>query len=207
MALDLTRFIQLRPKLYHLTASHNAERIQKMESIHSASHLLAAAGQERAIGARRPEGILIQCQGDQVHIRDQSPLHRGNISFEAGWDFEDLVRYLNNHVFFWPGNPERPIGYGLRHFQRYAQDDVVVLSFDTRELFEANQAPGPMFSKYNSGSPRCNGGRGSPRGPSTFTHAQEFLHRPSQVVEVTFPLTADLSNCSIEVNQVTDLIG
>lgn len=206
MPLDLERFVKLRPTLYHLTAASNAAHIRSSGRIDSAAALYRSAGIEPSIRCRRASEEWIRCDGDDVHIRDQAPLHRGNIDLSDGWRFEDLVAYLNEHVFFWPGKPEGPIPHGLRHFKRYAREKAVVLSFDTQELFAANADPGPRFCKYNSGSPRCTGGQRSPRGPGTFLRPSAFPHRAGEVIEVTFPASVDLHRCSIIERPVRDLV-
>lgn len=207
MPLDIERFVRLRPVLYHLTATPNAARIRDTGLICPASALYRSAGMTPSIRTRRAKGQWIEFGGERVHIRDQAPLHRGNIMFSGGWKFEDLVAHLNDHVFFWPGTASGPIAYGLRHFQRYAGDDTAVLSFDTRAVFAANLKPGPRFCKYNSGSPRCSKGRGSPRGPDTFLDARAFPHNPSEVIEVTFPSIVSLDGCTVTQQPVRDLIG
>lgn len=207
MPLDIERFVRLRPVLFHLTATPNAARIRDTGLIYPASALYRSAGMAPSIRTRRAEGQWIEFGGERVHIRDQAPLHRGNITFSGGWVFEDLVAHLNDHVFFWPGTTDGPISYGRRHFERYAGDDAVVLCLDTRAIFAANTDPGPRFCKYNSGSPRCTGGRGSPRGPDTFLDADGFPHRPSEVIEVTFPDVVRLDGCEIAERPVSAFAG
>ncbi|MEO1716406.1 MAG: hypothetical protein AAFR76_04775 [Planctomycetota bacterium] len=155
---------------------------------------------------RRRSGEWIECDGCRVHIRDQAPLHRGSVWLSDGWDFEDLVEHLNDHVFFWPGTANRPIAHGRRHFKRYSADDVVVLAIDTQALFASNSTLPPRFCRYNSGSPRCSGGRGSPRGPRTFLAAEEFHQRPSDVVEVTFRGAVRLDDCEVVTQSVGALL-
>jgi hypothetical protein len=207
MPFELASIIRLRPRLYHLTATANANRIRSNQRIDSASRLFQQAGLQGETAQRRPSGKWIQCDGDAVHIRDQAPLHRGNIELQDGWDFERLVTHLNNHVFFWPGGVDGPIVYGIRHFQRYASDDAVVLVLNTREVLEANPFSGPFFCQYNSGSPRCSGGQRSPRGPKTFQSSQTFPHSPGQVIEVTFRDTVSLRGCEVIQRRTADFLG
>lgn len=206
MPLNLESFINLRPRLFHLTHRHNADRITKCLGLHAANHLFRRADQTSSSRIRRREGMWIECDGERVHVRDQSPLHRGNVLLDTNWSFEDLVEHLNDHVFFWPGDARGPISYGRRYFQRYSSNDAVVLTLDTREVFRTNSSPGPKFSKYNSGSPRCTRGRRSPRGAGTFVLAEAFRYRPSEVIEVVFPQAVDLRNCSITRCSAADLI-
>jgi hypothetical protein len=43
-----------------------------------------------------------------------------------------------------------------------------------------------LFSKYNTGAPRCTKGKGSPRGPNTFVAVERATFSVSGVVEVAF---------------------
>jgi len=206
MPLDLARFIRTRPVLYHLTASSNLQQIRTTMNLQPTSRLLEKAGRMDLARARRRESQVVSFNGTSIHIRDQAPLHAGNVALAPGWSFEDLVVHLNEHVFFWPGTKVGPISYGRRHFQRYLGDDNVVLKLPTAQLFRTNTDLGPRFCKYNSGSPRCNGGHPSPRGPSTFVHAAEFGGTPSAVVEVTFRGSVTLAGCDLAVVDPCDCV-
>ncbi len=138
---------------------------------------------------RRPEGRRIRVDGRTVHLRDQGPLHRGNAGLQDGWTFEDLVEYLNQHVFFWPGTVEGPNDYGQRHFARYQQltpDGLAILRIPTLSLIQPNLDKGPGFSQCNSGSPRWSGGKIAERGPDTLAGAERFEGGPGRVVEVVY---------------------
>jgi hypothetical protein len=119
-------------------------------------------------------------------VRDQDPLREGNCGLPAGFEFEDLIGLLNEHVFFWPGTAEGPIPAGRNHFGRYAEEvGAHVLRVRTSSMFAAN--PRPLFCRYNSGAPRCNPRVGrSPRGRDTFVSAELFNGGPSNVVECVF---------------------
>jgi hypothetical protein len=96
-----------------------------------------------------------------------------------------LLCQLNERVFFWPGGPDIS-DYGQRHFERYRAEKPVILRVPTSDLFEANPESVPEFCRFNSGSPRCTKGLGSPRGPSTFIQGTTADFSPGNVVEVTF---------------------
>lgn len=195
MPLDLDRFIQTRPCRYHLTATRNAERILSSHTLRPAADAFIEGGQPEMIRSRRRGSCTVPLLGDTVHIRDQAPLHPGNVALAPGWSFEDLVEHLNRHVFFWPGTDLGPIPYGVRHFHKYAGKGKVVLILNTAEVFAANESLPPRFCRYNSGSPRCSGGKPSPRGPGTFALAHDYIGTPGSVVEVTFPGPVTLAGC------------
>ena len=67
---------------------------------------------------RRPQPVRLDLGGRIVEVRDQAPLHKGNLHFDEGWSMARLVEYLNGHVFFWPGGADGPIDYGRRHWAR-----------------------------------------------------------------------------------------
>src|SRR5690606_13880605 len=154
--------------------------------IFSAAKLLLAAGRGDALRQRRRDHCAITIRGESIVLRDQAPLHLGNVAFETGWTFPDLVQYLNEHVYFWPGTDQGPIPSGLRHFQRYRNEDAIVLCIRSEALFNVNPNVAPLFSRYNSGAPRCTGGKGSPRSARTFLAPSCFDGTPSKVVEVVY---------------------
>jgi hypothetical protein len=186
MAFTIDQFIRARPYVFHLTARANKARIRRTGMIDPASHLLAASGQQALVTVRRRTCIDLPINGEVVQVRDQAPLHAGNIAFEGGWQMPDVIQELNERVFFWPGSKDRAIAYAHRHFARYGEERPVVLraSLETILLANANHEPG--FCRFNSGSPRCSSGRKSPRGPSTFLRCADADFRCGQVVEVTF---------------------
>lgn len=135
---------------------------------------------------RRRAHEALTIDGERVIIRDQAPLHRGNVDLGSGWSFEDLVTTLNQHVFFWPGDAASPNPYGVRHFQRYSAEDTKIIRIPLLDTIAANPEREPLVCRYNSGSPRCNGGRPSPRSADTFIPIGRSTLRPREVIEVTF---------------------
>lgn len=201
MPLDISRFVKTRPYLYHLTARSNLKLIAASGRLRTAADLLAEAGERPLLRQRRRESRVVVCEGERVHVRDQAPLHAGNLKLSDRWTFDDFVEHLNEHVFFWPGTEAGPIGYGLRHFERYAEEDNVVLVLKTDEVIACQSAIEPRFCRFNSGSPRCTGGKPSPRGPGTFLLARDFVGTPSSVVEVTFRGSVSLPAGSLTTRQ------
>ncbi|CAG1010985.1 hypothetical protein PHYC_03975 [Phycisphaerales bacterium] len=203
MPLASVRFASLRPFLYHLTARRNLDRILAGPRLLAPTmDLLKAAGRLELLRQRRRAHVPIVIGGQTVVVRDQAPLHAGNIAFQDGFALEDLVEMLNLLVYFWPGAEDGPIIYGSRHFQRYQDEDAVVLKIPLLSLREANPLLCPQFSSCNSGSPRCNPVRGkAPRGPRTFLPASSFEGTASDVVEVVFAQAVLLPG-DVEVNAV-----
>jgi hypothetical protein len=191
----LADFAVIRPYLYHLTARQNLGAIRAERRIVSAAALLRAAGRESHLGDKRDDMLAVSI-GDRIAVlRDQAPLHRGNVGLAPGWTFESLLDDLNRRVFFWPGTAPGPIDYGLRHFARYTAHptyESVILRVPTAALLRANPDRPPLFCPYNSGSPRFSSGRASPRGPDTFLPADRFPGPAGRVVEVTFLDQVDL---------------
>lgn len=186
MPFTIDEFVRAKPYVFHLTARANQARIQRTRVLHPASHLLAAAGQLGLTTVRRRNCIQVPIDGEFVQVRDQAPLHGGNIAFEGGWLLARFIQELNERVFFWPGSKDGPIAYGHRHFARYAEEHPVVMRTPLKRLLEVNVDHQPKFCRFNSGSPRCSSGRKSPRGPSTFVDCLNADFRRGQVVEVTF---------------------
>ena len=139
---------------------------------------------------------MIKIGEDIVRVRDQAPLYEGNVELPFRYTFADFIESLNSRVFFWPGNSDGPISYGIRHFERYRDERPVIIRVSVESVMKANPDAEPQFCAYNSGSPRCSNGKKSRRGPDTFTPAAAFVGVPTNVVEVTFDrevsLPADL---------------
>ena len=186
MPIDLDRFSRLRPFLYHLTSATNVSRILRTRRIESAARLMHLARRTELIGVRRREHISIAVGGEEITIRDQAPLHQGNMALADGWSFTDFVSLLNSRVFFWPGKIAGPISYGVRHYERYVHEKPVILRVPTKSLLIANPKTPPHFCRYNSGSPRCSNGLKSPRDRRTFVTGDEATFGAGHVVEVTF---------------------
>ena len=197
--LTIDAFSRLRPYLYHLTAAENISRIQRTRRLNSAAQLFEAARRPDLIRVRRRQHERVSVEGEQIVIRDQAPLHRGNVGLQPEWEFADLIAMLNRQVFFWPGGPQSPIAYGVRHFERYRAEDTRIIRVPLVDLMAANASLEPHVCRYNSGSPRCNGGRPSPRSANTFVPLSTSQLRPGQVVEVTLspsaalPVTAEVA--------------
>lgn len=199
MPLDLERFARTRPYLYHLTAASNIPWITADRRLDSAFALLERSGRADQARVRRKSHLVVHAPGREVVLRDQAPLHRGNLRLPEGFTFEDFVAVLNARVFFWPGNEAGPIDYGVRHFERYSHEDCAVIVVRTKELFDANLGTVPQFCRYNSGSPRCNGGHPVPRGPNTFVPADLCSWRPGEIKEVTFSPAVLLDGCGLKI--------
>jgi hypothetical protein len=180
MAFDHDQFLPIRPYLYHLTAMENLKSIVRTKKLRCANILLEEAGLQHHAALRREAHMSVPTNEGVVLIRDQRPLVNGAIEFEEGWDLASFVKHVNQHVFFWPGTAIGPIGPGLNHFERYRAECPVILRIATEDA-DPNSL---KFSRYNSGAPRCSGGRYSPRGSRTYLLSNEFLGTASQVVEV-----------------------
>ena len=183
MPINLENLVKFRPCLYHLTSRQNLAAIRLYRQLRCTNQLLDDANLERLAWQRRREHLVIDGAHDPVLIRDQQPLSVGSIDFEDGWTVERFVRHINAHVFLWPGTPAGPIAAGRNHFERYRHESPVIIRIDTDSV--ATDAL--LFSRYNSGAPRCSGGNYSPRGPSTYLLADKFTGTVSKVVEIVAP--------------------
>lgn len=186
MAFTFNEFAAIRPFVYHLTSRRNLQQLVASRVLLSASRLLTESGNHHWLATKRHETITIEYNGVLIDIRDQQPLYEGKMALQGGWTFGEVIRSLNDRVFFWPGKDNGPIDYGRRHYERYQNDDPVIVRVRTRDLLEANPAASPHFCKYNSGSPRTVNGSGSPRGPSTFVECSVATFTASTVREITF---------------------
>jgi hypothetical protein len=195
------KLCSLRPYSYHLTHVDNVRPILARGELLSCAELLRVSGGEISVRERRPEMVSIELGGNRVFLRDQRPLHAGNVSLEDDWEFADLVEHINGHVFFWPGIANGPIGSGQRHFDRYAAENPAILRVRTADLFEANVPRAPLYCKYNSGAPRCTGGQGSPRGKQVYIRGDDAEFGVGGVVEVLYRRAAKLPGHAVEVRR------
>lgn len=182
----IEEFTKARPYLFHLTHRDNLRHIRELGCLLPASTLMQRANHPELIRTVRRGSRQLSVDGRAITIRDQDKLHKGNMRAPDGFAFEDLVEILNGRVFFWPGAAGGPISYGIRHFERYRSEKPVILRIGSQSLLAVNAGAVPRFCRYNSGSPRCSNGKGSPRGPETFKLSGEFHETPSKVIEVTF---------------------
>lgn len=194
MFLLLERFVKARPYLYHLTHRENLTHIRDLRRLFPAAVLMERSGNVGLMRTPRRGLKSVSFEGRVIIIRDQDRLHEGNTGLARGYAFPDLIRALNRQIFFWPGTAAGPIGSGMRHFERYADERPFILRVEFESLHSLNSRIPPLFCRYNSGSPRCTPphGRKSPRGPNTFVSAANFNETPGKVVEVTFSAEINL---------------
>ncbi len=179
-------FARRRPYVYHLSHRDNLRHLRETGCLVPAAILMERAGRADLLRTPRRAHERVSVDGRIIALRDQRPLRRGNAGLSRGYAFGDLVESLNRRVFFWPGDRNGPIDYGVRHFEHYEHEHPIVLRVGFAALAASNPLVEPLFCRYNSGSPRCSYGRRSPRGPGTFLTAAAFDGTPNQVVEVTF---------------------
>jgi hypothetical protein len=195
MPFNLTQLLRTRPYLYHLTAMDNLPSIANDMELRCAKVLLESAGLSHKASTKRQEHLPLPANAGPTFIRDQKPLIEGAIAFEKGWDLARFVESVNEHVFFWPGRSSGPIESGRNHFERYQAEGPAILRLPTESMIAENL----RFSRYNSGAPRCSGGKRSPRGKSTYLSASEFPGTVSEVIEVVAVRACALPSC-VEVS-------
>jgi hypothetical protein len=184
MAFTSCEFVKQWPFLYHFTAIENLESIESSRELRSASELAKGSGTS-LLPEKRKVARQVSVGTKSVWLQNQRPLYENNILFEGGWQIQHLIDRLNGLIFFWPGKDEGPSNYGTRHLggNRWLTN-VAAVRLCTSDLFDSDFAESLLFCPYNSGSPRCSGGKRSPRGPSTFPSAEKFQGTPATVVEV-----------------------
>jgi hypothetical protein len=174
--------------LFHLTAEGNLNGILRERTLFPAATLLSVNGRIMPRLTPRLQHLQVERDGQWIWIRDQQPLHEGNIAFEEGWDMPRFLDHIGAHVFFWPGTAGGPVKAGLSHFAQYAKKERLgLLRIPTIELLGENAGLTPLFSRFNSGAPRWNRGQKGPRGASTFVPASDSSCLPGEVVELVFP--------------------
>ena len=112
MPLDIDKFAELRPVLYHFTALPNLEGIRTDRALHCAEALFGNLEPKR-----RNSNLLVAFRDRAVIVRDQLPLYRAHVELLGDWTWEKLLSELNARVFFWPGTRERLVPSGQRSWR------------------------------------------------------------------------------------------
>jgi hypothetical protein len=186
--VDVERFTQIRPYLYHVTARENLAAIARARRLHTAAELMQRAGRTDLLRWQRRQPIQLVIDDDRAVLTGQAALIEERISLRHGWSFGDFIEYLNEHVFFWPGSPEGPAKSGVLSHDELA--GAALLRVPAADLFEINAEP--LFCAVNVRAPRGQDARRTPRGPHLFTPAAEFTRREAEVIEVGFRSGVDL---------------
>lgn len=185
--MDLEKFIQKQPYLYHLTCEANAKSIIEKKKLFSANELIDMSKDESNYPIKRKKRFdhyEIIIEDKKFYLRDQRPISEKALSkcLTDGWEIGDFLNHLNDRVFMWP-----TLDRLRKHFKRYEPENPVILRFPTREIMQIN--PNVSFSRLNSGATRANsylGGIAPPRGADTFLSAEFFNFPVGAVAEVTF---------------------
>jgi hypothetical protein len=184
--LELERYATTRPYLYHLTHRDNLKHIREMARLLPAATLMELAGRTDLMRIPRRAHVELAVAKRVIGLRDQKPLHEGKMRLPNGYTFPQFIESLNRRLFFWPGDENRPINSGMRHFECYKKEKPIILRIDFEQMLRINPSARPLFCRYNSGSPRVTSGIKSPRGPDIFLAAHDFQESPCKVVEATF---------------------
>jgi hypothetical protein len=210
--MELEKFIEKRPFLYHLTDQKNIQLIIKYGRLFSTNKLIERAGKEEYIPIKRTKRLNhyeLEFNGEIYSIRDQQPISEKALKkcLTHDWECADYFEFLNNRVFMWP-----TLDRLSRHYNRYVSENPTILRFETNSLFEVNQ--NVKFSRLNSGATRANsylGGKPPERGNETFILAVDYTNSISSVAEVTFeeecilPETFYLSNSPDGIWKIANL--
>jgi len=187
--MDIQEFISKREFLYHLTDIRNLPLILRDHQLRSTISIVEDSGMLQNeitsfIRSRRATHGQILINEETFYIRDQRPISTTNLQkcLTPGYDVGDFIKLLNSRVFFWP-----TIQRLDTHYQRYKNENPVIIKVRTNELFEIND--NPEFCRLNSGATRSNsylGGAPPMRGDGTFLGADLYQRNVSSVAEVTF---------------------
>jgi hypothetical protein len=209
--MDINKFIQLRPYLYHLTDKNNLCLILKKRKLLSTKSLIELSGNDtyNVFNLERREGhAQIKINNTIVSIRDQKPISETNLSkcLTNGWTCSDFYDYLNSRVFMWP-----TIKRLESHYNTYSDENPIILRFSTSEIIELN--PHVKFCRLNSGATRSHPKyKGAPpqRGENTFLSANDYGFPAAGVAEATFEQFCNLTReiyISNAPNDVYKIIG
>lgn len=188
MAVDVEKLVEATPYLFHLTYCPSLHRIRRTMSLESAARLLELGNKLEWLRRRREDMLPFKVEDDHVVLTDQRPLTSGNVDFQGGWTIDDLVESVNRRVFFWRGNENGLLARDRGHYATYKERGKE-LAFLRIPLTDAVATKGngvPEYCRFNSGGPRCSGGKKSPRGPHTFVDADDAEFTFGKIREVVF---------------------
>ncbi|MFT4155199.1 DUF7002 family protein [Parafilimonas sp.] len=194
--MDIEKFIEKRPYLYHLTSNSNAKLIIAEKRLYSANELIKMSKDKQHLPVQRKKRTNhypLFINGNTYSLRDQKPISEKALTkcLTDGWEVGDFLYHLNERVFMWP-----TLDRLWRHFNRYKEEKPIIFQFPTKDILNLN--PHFLFCRLNSGATRANsylGGKPPTRGKQTFLPADQFLYAVREVAEVTFP-----GNCDINVD-------
>lgn len=193
--MEVEAFQQLRPFLWHLTTRDNWISVRKRAdggdyTLSSTATLHAEASSPGfKLGEARSECQTLSLPWGNALIRDQAQLVNSEkqLGFPEDWDLGRYCGWLNEFVFFWPGNQDGPVTpAGKKHFRYHLRKSEVKLTFLKVDAEKAvNAYDGDVL--FSSGSLGAPSGRKKivPRGPSALVTAGE-IEVPSKVVEIAF---------------------
>lgn len=185
--MEIEKFIERSPFLYHLTSKQNAKSIIERKTLYSANALIDMSTKKKDSEVKthkRFKHYPLDINGIEILLRDQRPISEIALAkcLTDGWLVADFLYHLNNRVFTWP-NLDRL----SRHFKRYANEEPVIFRFSSKEMILAN--PHVKFARLNTGATRPNshlGGIAPERGSKTFMKASDYFLNVNTVAEVTF---------------------
>ena len=184
--MNLEKFIEQRPYLYHLTNIQNAENILAEKKLYSTNSIIELSGDnpDNLNKRRRTDHTEVKVGEKSFFLRDQRPISELALAkcLTDNWKVPDFIYHLNDRVFMWP-----TIDRLWRHFNRYEHENPIIFRFPTKEIIETN--PHVKFCRLNSGATRANsylGGKAPERGQHTFLTAENFERSIREVAEVTF---------------------
>ncbi len=195
MPISRDEFTDAYPTLFHITLAQNMEQVMR-HGLLSTSALLDRCevnGEQRfnIESCQRPRMVPVS---HSVHgeflINDQAPMNAAALS-KCLIDLspEQWCRSLNRRVFFWPteGRLAKHIGARLA-----AGRPKIVISFNTRSVFDVLDFDSFEFSAINSGNTMR---KAVPRGSATFLKASHYPFQERRksrglgdaIAEVTYP--------------------
>ena len=188
MAVEFEKLIKRTPLLFHLTYVPSLERIRRTMTLESAGRLLELGNMQEWLRKRRERMLRFTVDDDNIVLTDQRPLTEGNIDFQGDWVVADLIEAVNKRVFFWRGDHSGLLMKDRGHYGSYNErgEQLAFLRIPFADAVAIADNSVPEYCRYNSGGPRCSGGKKSPRGPGTFVEARQADFTLGKVREVVF---------------------
>ena len=168
--------------LLHFIDPENFPKLKTDGILRSASLLMSESEKERHEMQKRDTCLPLE---NGVILRDQSPLTE-KIEFNDGTTFPEYVKYINEHVFFWPG--KIPEGFGNKYSHH------IILRCRLGDLRNENHGDDIFFCRYNSGvTPRTP--EKHPRSRAMFKPIASYTNEP---------LTEIVASCKIRLPPNTE---
>ena len=101
--------------------------IREHRVLYSAGHLLELSGRTDLLNRHRRGDLELQCGTQSITVRDQDRLVLASQDLEPGVSLADYIAYLNQWVYFWPGDWRGPASRAKGLAEATGREEVAII--------------------------------------------------------------------------------